>query len=153
MDKLRLIIVPAIIGAVCGAIVNYTLLPLYIAVDIVRPVPFQGLLPRYMTTEDVVSHGWLMIGYGFFLLGPLLAMFPDRTRVALLIYWLYPWGMLSLGALFLTRPDGLWYRGLIQAGTDLSFGVAHGLVAVSLYRVLQRRSRKRELPDSAGACG
>jgi hypothetical protein len=51
MAKLLYTVTPASIGALCGAIVNYTLMSFCIAADIVRPAPFLGLLPRYTTSK------------------------------------------------------------------------------------------------------
>jgi hypothetical protein len=135
MLKLREMLIPALLSATCGALVNYTLLPLYIAADWARPVPFLGKPPTYLTAADVIEHGWIIIGYGFFLLGPLLWLFRQRKRTALLIYLAYPWGFMAIADMLFTRPEGLWYRGYIQAAADFSMPLLQGLLSASLYHV------------------
>ena len=140
-SKLKPYLIFAPVCSLCGGIVAYTLMPLYIAVDVVR---FVGLGPHstnHLSFADVVDLGWILMIFGLFLFGPLLyAMRKEIPRNSLIFFvFAGQWPLPTVLIMYLTDTGGVWYRGLLNGLASLSFLIAHWALSSGVLRLLQKR--------------
>lgn len=130
----------SVLGGLSGALVTVTVVPLYVALDVIRNCGLARQPSDTFRPVDVLGMGVVLAGYGLCLLGPLMACLrPQRLAwVPLLVYVSAPWGPVMLMALFTTQ--GAWWRGPVNAACFGSLPVWHWLVLLGLLRAGERKS-------------
>jgi hypothetical protein len=114
--------------------VAYLILPFYIAIDIIREGGLQvKTASDVVTTSDVVSLGWILMGYGLAFHGPLLLTFRKSLWLSLVFFVsIPPWWFIAPLVTASTQN-----RGFLNTVAVFSLPVWHWLLSVVAFYLLR----------------
>ena len=132
-------LVVALACVMCGLIVAYTMLPVYVSLGVIREWGQVPPASDQLSLESIHFLFYSLVGYGF-LLGVYLTCLRERIWLTLCLYIvLCPTWFFSLFAAFLTDTKGIWYRGILNGLCWISLPVWQWLFAVEVTRRLPQK--------------